>query len=69
MTRRRHAPKQIIRKLREAERLQAEGADIAEAKMVEIEINRRGDRHDLPTSACGRLDDLITTIVVDNKTV
>ena len=29
MTRRRHTPEQIIRKLREAERLQAEGADIA----------------------------------------
>jgi len=29
MKRRRHTPEQIVRKLREAERLQAEGADIA----------------------------------------
>jgi putative transposase len=37
MTRRRHTPEQIIRKLREAERLQAEGADIAAvAKHLEI---------------------------------
>jgi putative transposase len=30
MTRRRHTPEQIIRKLREADRLLAEGADVAE---------------------------------------
>jgi transposase-like protein len=37
MKRRRHTPEQIIRKLREAERLQAEGADIATvAKHLEI---------------------------------
>jgi putative transposase len=37
MTRRRHTPEQIIRKLREAERLQAEGADIATvARHLEI---------------------------------
>jgi putative transposase len=37
MKQRRHTPEQIIRKLREAERLQAEGADIATvAKHLEI---------------------------------
>jgi putative transposase len=37
MKRRRHTPEQIIRKLREAERLQAEGADIATvARHLEI---------------------------------
>ena len=37
MKRRRHTPEQIIRKLREAERLQAEGADIATlAKHLEV---------------------------------
>jgi len=37
MKRRRHTPEQIIRKLREAERLQAEGADIATvARQLEI---------------------------------
>ena len=35
--RRRHTPEQIVRKLREAERMQAEGADIATvAKHLEI---------------------------------
>jgi putative transposase len=37
MKRRRHTPEQIVRKLREAERMQAEGADIATvAKHLEI---------------------------------
>jgi len=37
MKQRRHTPEQVIRKLREAERLQAEGADIATvAKHLEI---------------------------------
>lgn len=37
MKQRRHTPEQIIRKLREAERLQAEGADIATvAKHLEV---------------------------------
>ena len=37
MKQRRHTPEQIIRKLREAERLQAEGADIATvARHLEI---------------------------------
>jgi len=37
MKRRRHTPEQIVRKLREAERLQADGADIATvAKHLEI---------------------------------
>jgi putative transposase len=37
MKRRRHTPEQIVRKLREAERLQAEGADIATvARHLEI---------------------------------
>lgn len=37
MKRRKHTPEQIVRKLREAERLQAEGADIATvAKHLEI---------------------------------
>ena len=37
MKQRRHTPEQIIRKLREAERLQAEGADVATvAKHLEI---------------------------------
>jgi putative transposase len=37
MKRRRHTPEQIIRKLREAERLQAEGADIATvARQLEV---------------------------------
>lgn len=37
MKQRRHTPAQIIRKLREAERLQAEGADIATvAKHLEV---------------------------------
>lgn len=37
MKRRRHTPEQIVRKLREAERMQAEGADIAAvAKHLEI---------------------------------
>jgi putative transposase len=37
MARRRHTPEQIIRKLREAERLQAEGADIsAVARQLEV---------------------------------
>ena len=37
MKQRRHTPEQIIRKLREAERLQAEGADIATvARQLEI---------------------------------
>ena len=35
--RRRHTPEQIVRKLREADRMQAEGADIATvAKHLEI---------------------------------
>ncbi len=37
MKQRRHTPEQIVRKLREAQRLQAEGADIATvAKHLEI---------------------------------
>jgi len=37
MKQRRHTPEQIIRKLREAERLQAEGADIATvARQLEV---------------------------------
>jgi len=37
MKQRRHTPEQVIRKLREAERLQAEGADIATvAKHLEV---------------------------------
>ena len=37
MKRRRHTPEQIVRKLREAERMQAEGADVATvAKHLEI---------------------------------
>jgi len=37
MKRRRHTPEQIVRKLREAERLQADGADIATvARHLEI---------------------------------
>ncbi len=37
MKRRKHTPEQIVRKLREAERLQADGADIATvAKHLEI---------------------------------
>jgi putative transposase len=37
MARRRHTPEQVIRKLREADRLLAEGADIAEvARRLEV---------------------------------
>jgi putative transposase len=37
MARRRHTPEQIIRKLREADRLSAEGADVAEvARHLEV---------------------------------
>jgi putative transposase len=37
MARRRHTPEQIIRKLREADRLLAEGADVAEvARQLEV---------------------------------
>jgi putative transposase len=37
MRQRRHTPEQVIRKLREAERLQAEGADIATvARQLEV---------------------------------
>jgi putative transposase len=37
MARRRHTPEQIIRKLREADRLLAEGADVAEvARRLEV---------------------------------
>ena len=37
MARRRHTPKQIIRKLREADRLLAEGAEVAEvARRLEV---------------------------------
>jgi putative transposase len=37
MARRRHTPEQIVRKLREADRLLAEGADVAEvARQLEI---------------------------------
>ena len=47
MKRRRHTPEQIVRKLREAERLLGEGQTIAEAaKQVEIS---RGDK---PTTCC-----------------
>ena len=38
MARRRHTPEQIIRKLREADRLSAEGADVAE---VARQLKRR----------------------------
>ena len=47
MKRRRHTPEQIIRKLREADRLLAEGKEIAEiAKTLEVsEATYRPRRH------------------------
>jgi putative transposase len=39
MSRRRHTPEQIVRKLREADRLLAEGADVAEAcRHLEVSV-------------------------------
>ena len=46
MKQRRHTPEQIIRKLREAERLQAEGADIATLRQAP-----GGHRADVPPLA------------------
>jgi hypothetical protein len=42
MKRRRHSPTQIVRKLREAERLQADGADIARVASLESGETRIG---------------------------
>lgn len=46
MKRRRHTPEQIIRKLREAERMLGEGKEVAEvAKELEVsELRATGDR-------------------------
>ncbi len=41
MTRRRHTPERIIRKLREADRMLGEGKDIAEVSRRHLEVSEQ----------------------------
>ena len=66
MARRRHTPEQIIRKLREADRLLGEGAELADVAR-HLEVSEQTYHHRRKQTALGRLTPAEYELIITHK--